>query len=139
MMYVRLARREEREIAAGFGEAYARYAARTPAFVPHPARLRRHFDDDAIIELTALVAFQNLLSKFNAALGAEPQGFCHATPQPKDARGPRRNRAKKGRPCLMIAVQKRFDTVYETRQFFSVVGSPQRRHSLCSVRMKSRN
>lgn len=39
-------------------------------------RLRRHFDDDAIIELTALIAFQNLSSKFNAALGVEPQGFC---------------------------------------------------------------
>ena len=39
-------------------------------------RLRRHFDDDAIIELTALVAFQNLSSKFNAALGVEAQGFC---------------------------------------------------------------
>ncbi len=51
----------------------------------HLARLRHHFDDDALIELTALVAFQNLSSKFNAALGVEPQGFCHAAPQPKDA------------------------------------------------------
>jgi protein-S-isoprenylcysteine O-methyltransferase Ste14 len=33
-MYVRLARREEREVAAEFGEAYARYAARVPAFFP---------------------------------------------------------------------------------------------------------
>ena len=33
-MYVRLARREERDVAADFGEAYARYAARTPAFFP---------------------------------------------------------------------------------------------------------
>lgn len=37
-MYVRLARREEREVRAEFGEAYARYAAATPAFFP---RLRR--------------------------------------------------------------------------------------------------
>ena len=50
----------------------------------HLTRLRHHFDDDAIIELTALIAFQNLSSKFNAALGVEPQGFCHAAPQPKD-------------------------------------------------------
>jgi len=35
-MYVRLARREEREVAAEFGEAYARYAARVPAFFPRP-------------------------------------------------------------------------------------------------------
>ncbi len=33
-MYVRLARREEREVQAEFGEAYARYAAQTPAFFP---------------------------------------------------------------------------------------------------------
>ncbi|MCL4315288.1 MAG: isoprenylcysteine carboxylmethyltransferase family protein [Gammaproteobacteria bacterium] len=39
-MYVRLARSEEREIGAEFGEAYARYAARTPAFVPHLSWLR---------------------------------------------------------------------------------------------------
>ena len=37
-MYVRLARREEREAETEFGEAYRRYAARTPRFVP---RLRR--------------------------------------------------------------------------------------------------
>jgi methanethiol S-methyltransferase len=34
-MYVRLARREEREALTEFGEAYARYAAITPAFFPH--------------------------------------------------------------------------------------------------------
>lgn len=33
-MYVRLARREERESLAEFGETYAAYAASTPAFVP---------------------------------------------------------------------------------------------------------
>ena len=33
-MYVRLARREEREVLAEFGEMYARYAATTPAFFP---------------------------------------------------------------------------------------------------------
>ncbi len=38
VMYVRLAGREEREVQAEFGEAYARYAASTPAFFP---RLRR--------------------------------------------------------------------------------------------------
>ena len=38
-MYVRLARREEREVAAAFGEEYARYAERTPAFVPRPRDL----------------------------------------------------------------------------------------------------
>ncbi|MCL4315289.1 MAG: carboxymuconolactone decarboxylase family protein [Gammaproteobacteria bacterium] len=78
----------EREKAAlAYAEAVT-YSERqvTPG---HLARLRRHFDDDAIIELTALVAFQNLSSKFNAALDVEPQGFCHAAPQPKaSAPGP---------------------------------------------------
>jgi protein-S-isoprenylcysteine O-methyltransferase Ste14 len=34
VMYVRLARREEREALAAFGSAYAEYAAQTPRFVP---------------------------------------------------------------------------------------------------------
>ena len=41
-------------------------------------RLRRFWDDDGIVELTALIAFQNLSSKFNAALDVPPQGFCAA-------------------------------------------------------------
>jgi protein-S-isoprenylcysteine O-methyltransferase Ste14 len=40
-MYVRLARREEREVRETFGEEYARYAAITPAFFPRPASLGR--------------------------------------------------------------------------------------------------
>lgn len=34
IMYMKLTRREEREAAAAFGEAYARYAAITPGFIP---------------------------------------------------------------------------------------------------------
>jgi methanethiol S-methyltransferase len=33
-MYVRLARKEEQEVRAEFGEEYLRYASRTPAFIP---------------------------------------------------------------------------------------------------------
>jgi AhpD family alkylhydroperoxidase len=44
------------------------------------ARVKEHFDDDAMIELTALIAFQNLSSKFNAALAVPPQGFCRLPP-----------------------------------------------------------
>ncbi len=51
----------------------------------HVAALRGHFDDDAIVELTGLIAFQNLSSKFNAALGVPPQGFC-ALPNPPAAK-----------------------------------------------------
>lgn len=38
-MYARLARREEREVAAEFGEVYASYAKRTPAFIPRLSTL----------------------------------------------------------------------------------------------------
>ena len=43
-------------------------------------RLRKYFNDDAIVELTALIATQNLSSKFNAALDAAPSGFCQRRP-----------------------------------------------------------
>ncbi len=45
-------------------------------------RLKARFDDDALVELTGLIAFQNMSSKFNSALGVPPQGFC-ALPPPK--------------------------------------------------------
>jgi AhpD family alkylhydroperoxidase len=44
------------------------------------AELRRHFDDDGIVELTGLIAFQNMSSKFNAALDVPAQGFCRLPP-----------------------------------------------------------
>ena len=39
-------------------------------------KLRLYFDDDGIVELTALIAFQNMSSKFNSALEVPSQGFC---------------------------------------------------------------
>jgi len=44
------------------------------------SRLREHFNDDAIVELTGLIAFQNLSSKFNSALDVPAQGFCQIPP-----------------------------------------------------------
>lgn len=40
--------------------------------------LKEHFADDTIVELTGLIAFQNMSSKFNSALAIPAQGFCHA-------------------------------------------------------------
>lgn len=40
------------------------------------ARLRTHFTEAQIVELTAGVALENFRSKFNPALGIEAQGFC---------------------------------------------------------------
>ncbi len=39
-------------------------------------RLRRHFSETELVELTAAVALENFRSKFNVALGIEAQGFC---------------------------------------------------------------
>ena len=39
-------------------------------------QLRQFFSNDEITALTAWIAFQNMSAKFNAALGAEPHGFC---------------------------------------------------------------
>ena len=40
------------------------------------ARLRGHFTEPQIVELTAAIALENFRSKFNPALGIEAQGFC---------------------------------------------------------------
>ena len=40
------------------------------------ARIRKHFSESQIVELTAAIALENFRSKFNVALGIEAQGFC---------------------------------------------------------------
>ncbi|HEY5718366.1 MAG TPA: carboxymuconolactone decarboxylase family protein [Motiliproteus sp.] len=51
------------------------------------AALREYFDEDGLVELTGLVAFQNLSSKFNSALDVPAQGFCRvAAMPPRDKR-----------------------------------------------------
>jgi protein-S-isoprenylcysteine O-methyltransferase Ste14 len=44
-MYVRLAHQEEREALTEFGEEYAQYAARVPAFFPHFGAADRQGED----------------------------------------------------------------------------------------------
>jgi alkylhydroperoxidase family enzyme len=39
-------------------------------------RLKKHFSEPQIVELTAAIALENFRSKFNPALGIESQGFC---------------------------------------------------------------
>ena len=65
----------EREKAA---LAYAEAATRSDRRVDEQLmrRLRRYFEDQAIVELAALIAYQNMSSKFNAALGVPAHGFC---------------------------------------------------------------
>jgi alkylhydroperoxidase family enzyme len=40
------------------------------------ARLRTHFSEAQLVELTAAVALENFRSKFNVPLEVEAQGFC---------------------------------------------------------------
>jgi AhpD family alkylhydroperoxidase len=65
---------EREKIALAYTEAATRSDSRVDAALV--ARLRQHFDDQAIVELAALIAYQNMSSKFNAALGVPAQGFC---------------------------------------------------------------
>lgn len=58
--------------------AYAEAVTATPPQVTGEikAALKRHYDDAAITEMTALLAFQNLSARFNAALEIPAQGLC---------------------------------------------------------------
>ena len=40
------------------------------------AKVKQHFTEAQIVELTAAVAFENFRSKFNPPLKVEAQGFC---------------------------------------------------------------
>lgn len=62
---------------------YAEAVSQTPCVVGEDlfARMKRTFSDAAIVELTAIAAFQNMSARFNAALEAEAHGFCVAGPR----------------------------------------------------------
>ena len=45
------------------------------------ARLKQHYSESQIVELTAAIALENFRSKFNPALGIEAQGFCLIPPR----------------------------------------------------------
>ncbi|MCF6746688.1 carboxymuconolactone decarboxylase family protein [Blastococcus sp. KM273128] len=57
--------------------AYAEAMTTTPLQVTDEmvAGLREHLDDDALVELTMMVAVENSRSRFNSALGLTSQGF----------------------------------------------------------------
>ena len=57
--------------------AYAEAATATPPQVTDEmvADLRRALDDAQLVELTMMVAVENVRSRFNAALGLTSQGF----------------------------------------------------------------
>lgn len=53
---------------------------------PMVERLRAYFNEDGIIELSGLIGFQNMSSKFNSALAVPSQGFCRLANSGKDAK-----------------------------------------------------
>ena len=57
--------------------AYADAVTRTGEEIPEALfeRLRRLFDEDQIVELTEIIAWENASSKFNHALGVPSQGL----------------------------------------------------------------
>lgn len=58
--------------------AYAEAVTATPPQVDENIKslLKRHFTEETITEMTALIAFQNLSARFNAALDIPAQGLC---------------------------------------------------------------
>jgi alkylhydroperoxidase family enzyme len=56
---------------------YAEYLTRTPANVPDKvfARLRSHLDERQLVELTATIAWENFIGRFNRGFDVQPQGY----------------------------------------------------------------
>ncbi len=56
---------------------YADELTRTPVEVPDElfARLRAHFSEAQLVELTSAIAWENFRARFNHAFGAESEGF----------------------------------------------------------------
>lgn len=66
--------------------AYAEEMCRTPVAVPDAIfeAVRSHFDDRAIVELTATISLENLRARFNRALEVPGDNLC-PLPEHRDA------------------------------------------------------
>ena len=68
---------------------YAVVITKTPAEVPDElfAKLRQHFNEAQLVELTATIAWENYRARFNRSFGIESQNFSeHAyCPMPESA------------------------------------------------------
>jgi alkylhydroperoxidase family enzyme len=56
---------------------YAEHLTRTPAHVPDALfeRLRRSLDERQLVELTATIAWENFVGRFNRGFDIQPQGY----------------------------------------------------------------
>jgi len=79
---------------------YAVGMSRTPVEVPEAlfAKLREHFDDAQLMELTYIIALENLRGRFNLALGVGAAGFSEGRicAVPATVTGPRSARERLG-------------------------------------------
>jgi AhpD family alkylhydroperoxidase len=70
---------------------YATGMSRTPVEVPNAlfAKLREHFDEAQLVELTSAIALENMRGRFNLALGVGAAGFSEglvcAVPAPRQS------------------------------------------------------
>ena len=55
---------------------YAEAVTRSQVTDELAGRVKAEFGEEAMVELTGLIAFQNMSAKFNAALDIPSQGFC---------------------------------------------------------------
>ena len=71
---------------------YAVRMTNTPVEVPDElfAKLRQHFNDAQLVELTASIAWENYRARFDHALGIEAQGFSEGAFCPLPERPPQR-------------------------------------------------
>jgi AhpD family alkylhydroperoxidase len=60
---------------------YAEAITRSQVSDSLAGRVKAEFGENAMIELTGLIAFQNMSAKFNAALDIPSQGFCQLPPR----------------------------------------------------------
>lgn len=66
---------------------YAEEISKTPVVVSDElfARLREHFDDDQIVELSASIAYENYRARFYHAMGVESEGLYVCMLPPRSA------------------------------------------------------
>lgn len=70
---------ELERVALEYAECVTAPGSRVPAELMD--RVKERFSEEQLLELTALIAFQNMSTKFNSALAIAPQGFCQLPPR----------------------------------------------------------
>jgi len=104
---------------------YAVAISRTPVNVRDQlvCRLREHFDERQLVELTHVIALENLRGRFNLALGAEAAGFSHTICAVPETAAPVSGALRAGEPDTDHARQAASSTVRAPRSGLTHGGS----------------